>query len=55
LRIYSALAVDENRANDTVTTTVNVLPAGTVINQQQLCRNGLNIFIPQLGDAARIQ
>ncbi|HEY3250762.1 MAG TPA: T9SS type A sorting domain-containing protein [Ignavibacteria bacterium] len=51
LRIYSALAVDENRANDTVTTTVSVLPAGTVINQQQFCRNGLNIIIPQLGNA----
>src|SRR4030095_3444414 len=31
LKIYSALGIDENRANDTVTITVNVLPAGTVI------------------------
>jgi hypothetical protein len=42
LRIYSALAVDENRLNDTVTTTVNVSPSGTVILQTGICRNGLN-------------
>lgn len=42
LRIYSGLAVDENRLNDTVTTTVNVSPSGTVILQTGICRNGLN-------------
>jgi len=42
LRIYHALAVDENRLNDTVTTTVNVSPAGTIILQTGICRNGLN-------------
>jgi hypothetical protein len=47
LRIYSALAVDENRLNDTVTAVVNVLPQGTIISQTQLCRNGLNLPIPQ--------
>jgi subtilisin family serine protease len=51
LRIFSGLAVDQNRNNDTVTTTVNVLPAGTTIVQQTLCRNGLNIPIPAVGTA----
>lgn len=50
LRIYSAAAVDENRLNDTVTTTVNVSPAGTVTVQTQYCRNGLNIPIPDMGE-----
>ena len=51
LRIYSAAAVDENRLNDTVTRSVNVSPAGTVTQQTQYCRNGLNIVIPEFGDA----
>jgi subtilisin-like proprotein convertase family protein len=42
LRIYSAAGTDENRLNDTVTTTVNVSPSGTVISQNTYCRNGLN-------------
>lgn len=46
LRIYSALAVDQNRNNDTVTTVVTVLPSGTAISQTTVCRNGLNKNIP---------
>lgn len=51
LRIFSGAAVDENRLNDTVTTTVTVLPTGTVNRQIQICRNGLNIPIPGIGMA----
>jgi hypothetical protein len=44
LRIFSGAAVDENRANDTVTTSVTVLSAPpTVINQ---CRTNVNLILP---------
>src|SRR4030095_12076862 len=39
LRIFSGAAVDENRLNDTVTTTVNVLPTGTITIQGTFCRS----------------
>jgi len=52
IKIASGAPVDENRLNDTVTATVTVLPQGTINSQTQLCRNGLNIFIPSLGNAA---
>ncbi|MBZ0204480.1 MAG: S8 family serine peptidase [Ignavibacteria bacterium] len=42
LKMASALATDGNRNNDTVTTVVNVLPAGIVTAQTTVCRNGLN-------------
>ena len=45
LRIYSALANDENRLNDTVTSTFYVLPAGGIGSQITLCRHGLNKLI----------
>ncbi len=52
LKIFSGAAVDENRNNDTITTTVQVLPAGTVHAQTGfICRNGLNILIPSSGSA----
>ncbi|MBE2217050.1 MAG: T9SS type A sorting domain-containing protein [Ignavibacteria bacterium] len=53
LKIFSGAAVDENRANDTISTTVTVLPAGTVVAGTTICRNGLNILIPQTGSAPR--
>jgi len=53
LRIFSGAATDENRANDTIVTTVQVFPTGTVFNQGQWCRNGLNILIPSVGSAPR--
>ena len=53
LKIFSGAAVDENRANDTISTTVTVLPAGTVVAGTTICRNGLNILIPALGSAPR--
>lgn len=53
LKICHGLAVDINRANDTVTAVVTVLPSGTTFNQQQWCRNGLNILIPSQGSAPR--
>lgn len=53
LKIAHGLAVDNNRANDTVTAVVNVLPAGIVNSQTQICRNGLNILIPSQGSAPR--
>lgn len=44
LRIFSGAAVDENRANDTVTTSVTVLSSPpSVVNQ---CRTGLNLLLP---------
>ncbi len=46
LRIISAAAIDENRTNDTVTQVVTVAPAGLVNSQTQICRNGLNLLIP---------
>ncbi|HRE11426.1 MAG TPA: T9SS type A sorting domain-containing protein, partial [Ignavibacteria bacterium] len=50
---FSGAATDENRANDTIVTTVQVFPTGTVFNQGQWCRNGLNILIPSVGSAPR--
>jgi hypothetical protein len=53
LKIASGAPVDENRLNDTVTATVQVLPQGTIHSQTGfICRNGLNIIIPALGSAA---
>ncbi len=49
LKIFSGAAVDENRGNDTISTTVTVLPAGTVTSQTTFCRNGLNVLIPDNG------
>jgi hypothetical protein len=48
LRIYSALANDENRLNDTVAASFYVLPAGGVGSQITLCRHGLNKPIQDL-------
>ena len=42
----SGAATDENRANDTITATVTVLPAGTINAYQQFCRNNVNLLIP---------
>lgn len=42
LKMACALASDGNRNNDTVTTVVNVLPAGIITAQNTYCRNGLN-------------
>jgi subtilase family protein/type IX secretion system substrate protein/CARDB protein/proprotein convertase P-domain-containing protein len=42
LRIYHSMAVDENRLNDTVTTTVIVTPTTTIPVLTNICRNGLN-------------
>lgn len=44
LRIFSGAAVDENRLNDTVTTTVTVLPSGTTNSCMTTfqCRNNIN-------------
>lgn len=53
LRIFSGAATDENRANDTITTSVVVFPPGTGFSQNQYCRNGLNILIPSQGSAPR--
>lgn len=53
LRIFSGASVDENRANDTITTSVVVFPPGTGFSQNQYCRNGLNILIPSSGSAPR--
>lgn len=53
IKIAGALSTDGDRSNDTVATTVTVLPAGTVIQGTTLCRNGLNILIPSLGSAPR--
>ena len=53
LKIFSGAAVDENRNNDTISTTVTVLPTGTINAQTGfICRNGLNIAIPSIGSAA---
>jgi len=46
LKIMSGAATDENRANDTITATVTVLPAGTINAYQQFCRNNVNLLIP---------
>jgi Secretion system C-terminal sorting domain/CARDB/BNR repeat-like domain len=46
LMYASALANDTNRLNDTVRTTVQVLPSAPPINTSEYCRNGLNINIP---------
>ncbi|MCC6866327.1 MAG: S8 family serine peptidase, partial [Ignavibacteria bacterium] len=46
LKICHGLAVDNNRSNDTVTALVTVLPAGIINSQQTICRNGVNLLIP---------
>ena len=46
LKIFSGAATDENRANDTITTVVSVQPAGLVNSQTQICRNNVNLVIP---------
>lgn len=46
LKIFSGAATDENRANDTITTVVTVQPAGLVNSQTQICRNNVNLVIP---------
>jgi subtilisin-like proprotein convertase family protein len=46
LMYASALANDTNRLNDTVRTTVQVLPSAPSISSSGYCRNGLNINIP---------
>lgn len=51
LKIFSGAAVDDNRNNDTITTIANVLPAGIANQQTLVCRNGLNIPIPSIGNA----
>ncbi len=52
LRIFSGAATDQNRNNDTITTVVNVLPSNLGnVQTQFICRNGLNILIPQQGTA----
>ncbi len=52
LRIFSGAATDQNRNNDTITTVVNVQPSGLGnVQSQFICRNGLNILIPQQGTA----
>ena len=45
LKYVSGLANDSNRANDTVITTVQVLPSTPVTGYSQLCRHGLNVPI----------
>lgn len=46
LKIFSGAATDENRANDTITQVVTVQPAGLVNSQTQICRNNVNLVIP---------
>ena len=46
LKIFSGAATDENRANDTITQVVTVQPAGLVNSQTQICRNSVNLVIP---------
>jgi hypothetical protein len=46
LMYVSALANDTNRLNDTVRTTVQVLPSAPLVGSSGYCRNGLNILIP---------
>lgn len=48
LKYVGALATDSNRANDTVVTTVNVLPSTPIIASSGYCRNGLNINLLDL-------
>ena len=46
LKIFSGAATDENRANDTITTTVTVQPAGLTNSYTQICKNNVNLLIP---------
>jgi len=46
LKICHGLAVDNNRSNDTVTAVVTVLPASTTNVQTTICRNNVNLVIP---------
>ncbi len=46
LKICHGLAVDNNRANDTVTAVITVLPANISNAQTQICRNNVNLTIP---------
>ena len=46
LRYISALTTDTNRVNDTVTTVVTVLPSVPVPASTEICRNNVNLFIP---------
>ncbi len=46
LTYVSALATDSNRANDTVRTTVQVLPSIPVPASTGICRNNVNLVIP---------
>ncbi|HMQ98286.1 MAG TPA: T9SS type A sorting domain-containing protein [Ignavibacteria bacterium] len=46
LKIFSGAATDENRSNDTITQVVTVQPAGLVNSQTQICRNNVNLVIP---------
>ncbi|MBE2228375.1 MAG: S8 family serine peptidase [Ignavibacteria bacterium] len=46
LKIATGLAVDNNRSNDTVTAVVTVLPSGVVNTQTTICRNNVNLVIP---------
>lgn len=53
LKVFSGAATDQNRGNDTITTSVTVLPAGIGNGYNMTCRNGLSILIPSLGSAPR--
>jgi subtilisin-like proprotein convertase family protein len=53
IKIATAMAIDNNRANDTVSAIVTVLPSGVINAQTTICRNGLNILIPSSGSAPR--
>ena len=46
LKYVSALTNDSNRTNDTVMTTVTVLPSTPVPGATSICRNGLMVHIP---------
>ncbi len=46
LKIAHGLAVDNNRSNDTVTAVITVLPTGIVNSQSTVCRNNVNLVIP---------
>jgi hypothetical protein len=46
LMYCSGLSNDENRNNDTIRTTVTVLPSGTQIKGATVCRNNVNKYLP---------
>ncbi len=46
LKIFSGAATDENRANDTITQVVTVQPAGLTNSYTQICKNNVNLLIP---------